>query len=247
MSDLEFKRELSPDQLREALSLLDGAAGAKPQNLQVGDLSSAEEGDPGADQASTTMTTQGRLPAIEDVKQPTKHLNLVAAAFCSLVIAATATPALLSWSDRAPTPPSVPGITHEQLPNQPPAQLVKSVSPAFPVVDLQSDQTPRGSERQPSTPEIKSSIGHANRDDDQPVVTGAPNTPSAIPYAAQTDTATSLATRQAWWDDRASRKPKKVRLHTRGDRVVTAKHRFSRSHWQAHAEIKCFLFICLPL
>jgi hypothetical protein len=37
MSDLEFQRELSPDQLREALSLLDRAAGVKPQNLLVGD------------------------------------------------------------------------------------------------------------------------------------------------------------------------------------------------------------------
>src|SRR5258707_1097132 len=42
MSDLEFQRELSPDQLREALSLLERAAGVKPQNLQVGDLSSAD-------------------------------------------------------------------------------------------------------------------------------------------------------------------------------------------------------------
>ena len=57
MGDLEFQRELSPDQLREALSLLDRAAGVKPQNLQVGDLSSAEEGDPGADEACATMAT----------------------------------------------------------------------------------------------------------------------------------------------------------------------------------------------
>src|SRR5215470_3444636 len=54
MSDLEFQRELSPDQLREALSLLDCAAGVKPQNSQVGDLSPAE-GDPGADEPCATM------------------------------------------------------------------------------------------------------------------------------------------------------------------------------------------------
>jgi len=76
MSDLEFQRELSPDQLREALSLLDRTAGMKPQNLQVGDLSSAEEGDPGADEACETVATQDRLPAVEDLQQRTKHLNL---------------------------------------------------------------------------------------------------------------------------------------------------------------------------
>jgi hypothetical protein len=69
MSDLEFQRELSPDQLREALSLLDRAASMKPQNLQVGDLSSAEEGDPGADEACATLATQDRLPAVEDLQQ----------------------------------------------------------------------------------------------------------------------------------------------------------------------------------
>jgi hypothetical protein len=75
MSDLEFQRELRPDQLREALSLLDRAAGVKPQNLQVGDLSSAEGGDPGADQASTTMATQERPSAVEYLRQPLKLLN----------------------------------------------------------------------------------------------------------------------------------------------------------------------------
>ena len=84
MSDLEFQRELSPDQLREALSLLDRAAGMKPQKLQVGDLSSAEEGDPGADEACATMARQDRLPAVEDFQQRTKRLNLVVVTFCGL-------------------------------------------------------------------------------------------------------------------------------------------------------------------
>src|SRR5215472_16046194 len=119
MSDLEFQRQLSPDQQREALSLLERAAGAKPQNLQVGDLSSAEGGDPGADRTSTTMATRRRLPAIEDLQQRTKHLNPVAAAFCGLGIAATSTLALLSWSDRAPTTPSASEIAHEQLSIEP--------------------------------------------------------------------------------------------------------------------------------
>jgi len=77
MSDLEFKRELSPDQLRDALSLLDRAAGAKPENLQVGDLSSAEGGDPGADQASTTMAAQAscdrRPPAACEASKPCRR------------------------------------------------------------------------------------------------------------------------------------------------------------------------------
>ena len=166
MSDLEFKRELSPDQLREALSLLERAAGAKPQNLQVGDLSSAEGDDPGADQASTTMATQRRLPAIEDLQQRTKHLNPVAAAFFGLGIAATSTLALLSWSDRAPTTPSVSEIAHEQLSIQPPGQLVKSASPALPVAITPPDQSPGGSQRRPSTPEVTGSVGYPNRDDD---------------------------------------------------------------------------------
>jgi hypothetical protein len=244
MSDLEFKRELSPDQLREALSLLERAAGAKPQNLQVGDLSSAEGDDPGADQASTTMATQRRLPAIEDLQQRTKHLNPVAAAFFGLGIAATSTLALLSWSDRAPTTPSVSEIAHEQLSIQPPGQLVKSASPALPVAITPPDQSPGGSQRRPSTPEVTGSVGYPNRDDDQPTVKGAANTASAIPYAAQTVTGTSIATGPAWWDKRASRKPNGAWLHARAGRVAAAKQRFSRRQWQARAEIKCFLFVC---
>src|ERR1700730_17038459 len=131
MSDLEFQRELSPDQLREALSLLDRAAG-KPQDLQVGDLSSVEEGDPGADEACATMATRDRLPAVEDLQRRTKHLNLFVVTFCGLGIAAAATLTLLSRSDPALTPPSLTGIAHEQLPNPSPGQLVKSASPELP-------------------------------------------------------------------------------------------------------------------
>jgi hypothetical protein len=246
MSDLEFQRELSPDQLREALSLLDRAPGVEPQNLQVGDLSPAEEGDPAADQASTTMATQDLPPAVEDLEQRTKHLNLVVVAFCGLGIAAAATLTLLSWSDRSPTSPSLPGIAHEQLSNQPPAQLVESASAALPVANPPSDQIPDGPVRRPSTPEATGPMGYANRDDNQPVVKAAPNTASAIPYAAQTAAATSVATRQAWRDERVSRKSKGSRLHARAGRVAAAKHYFSRSHWQARTEIRCFLFICVP-
>ena len=242
MSDLEFQRELSPDQLREALSLLD-RAGIKPQNLQVGDLSSAEEGDPGADEACATMAAQDRLPAVEDLQQRTKHLNLVFVTLCGLGIAAAATLTLLSRSDPALTPPSLPGIAHEQLPNQSPGQLVNSASPALPVANSPPDQGLGGSGQRPSTPEVTGSVGHANRSDDRPAATREPNTVTAIPYAAQTATVTSLATRQEWSGERASRKRNASR-HARTGRVAAANQRFSRPHWQACAELKCFLFVC---
>ena len=66
MSDLEFQRALTPDQMREALSLLDGAARAKLRNVRVGDLNPAEEVGPGADHASTTTAPPNRLLAAED-------------------------------------------------------------------------------------------------------------------------------------------------------------------------------------
>ena len=92
----------------------------KPQNLQVGDLSSAEGSDRGADQASTTMTTQEWPSAVEYLQQRTKPLNLVAVAFCGLGLAAAAALTLLSWSDRVPTPPPLPGIAGE--PSEPAAR-----------------------------------------------------------------------------------------------------------------------------
>ena len=61
VSDLEFQRELSPEQIREALSLLDGTAGAQDQNLRIGDLSPGEEVNLEPDQSSTTMAAQDRL------------------------------------------------------------------------------------------------------------------------------------------------------------------------------------------
>jgi hypothetical protein len=248
MSDLEFQRALGPDQMREALSLLDSTAGLKIQNLQVGDLSPTEEVDPGVDQASTTRATQDQPPAVEDPQQHTKHRNLVVVALCGLGIAAAATLTLLSWSDRVLTPPPLPGIAHEQLPNQPAAQLVKSASPALPVANPPPDQSPGGSERWPSKPAVADSspVGHANRDDDQAAVKDAANSASAIP---QTATVTAIATRQAWWDERASRKPKEVWSHTSAVRVAAAKKRYWRRHWQPLAEInggECFLAACPP-
>src|ERR1700738_4716291 len=109
MRDLEFQRALSPDQMREALSLLDSTARARLRNVQVGDSSPAEAVSCGADQASTTTATPNRLPAAESPHQRRKHLNLVLA-FYGLGIAAAAALTLLSWSERARTPPALPGI-----------------------------------------------------------------------------------------------------------------------------------------
>jgi hypothetical protein len=233
MSELEFQRTLSPDQMREALSLLDDSARAKLRNAQVGDLSPAEEVGSGADQASTTTATPNTLPAAEDAHQRRKHLNPVLA-FFGLGIAAAAALMLLSWSERALTPSALPGIAGEQLANPQPAQLVESASPAL-AANAPPDQSSGGADRRPLNPEVAGSshVGNAHRDDDQGAIKDAANSANAIPYA---------------WDERASRKPKEAWRHTRAVRVAEAKKRFWRRHWQARTEISraCFFFVCLP-
>jgi hypothetical protein len=234
MSELEFRRALSPDQMCEALSLLDGAARAKLRNVQVGDFSPAKEVGSGADQASTTAAAPNRLPAAEDAQQRRRHLNPVLALY-GLGIAAAAALTLLSWSERALAPPTPPGIAGEPLPNPQPAQLVKSAAPAL-AANPPPDQSSAGAERRPSKPEAAGSshLGYGNRDDDQAVAKDAANSTNAIPYA---------------WDERASRKPKEAWWRTRAVRVAEARRRFSRHHWQARAEInrrKCFFFLCFP-
>jgi hypothetical protein len=220
--------------MREALSLLDGTPRAKRRNVQVGDLSPAEEVGSGADQAGTTTATPDTPPAAEDAHQRRKHLNPVLA-YYGLGIAAAAALTLLSWSERALTPPALPGIAGEQLPNPQPAQLVKSASPVL-AANAPPDQSSGGAERGPSGPEAAGSshAAHGNRDDDQAAASGAANSANAIPYA---------------WGERASRKPKEVWWHTRAVRVAEAKKRFWRRHWQARAAInrrECFFFVCLP-
>jgi hypothetical protein len=233
MSDLEFQRALSPDQMREALSLLDDGARANLRNTQVGDSSPAEEVGSGADPASTTSATPNRLPSAEDAPQRRKHLNPVLA-FYGLGIAAAAALTLLSWSERALTPPALPGIAGEQRPNPPPAQPAESTSPVL-ATHAPPDQSSGGAERRPLKPEAagSSDVGHGNRDDDQAAVKDAANSANAIPYA---------------WNEPASPKPKEARRHTRAVRVAEAKKRFWRPHWQARTEISraCFLFVCLP-
>jgi hypothetical protein len=235
MSDLEFQRALSRDQMREALSLLDGAARAKLRNVQVGGSSPAEEVASGTDQgASTASATPNRLPAAEDAHQRRKHLNPVFA-FYGLGIAAAAALTLLSWSERALAPPALPGIAGEQLPNPQRAQPAESASPAL-AANAPPDQSSGGAERRPLKPEAagSSDAGHADRDDDQAAVKNAANSTNAIPYAG---------------DERASQKPKEAWRHARAVRVAEAKKRFWRRHGQARAEInrrECFFFVCLP-
>jgi hypothetical protein len=78
MSDLEFQRALSPDQMRVALSLLDGTARAQLQNMQVGDSNPAEEGGCAADQANTSTAMPNRPPAAEGAHPRMNHLRFFA-------------------------------------------------------------------------------------------------------------------------------------------------------------------------
>lgn len=252
MSELEFQRALSPDQLHEALSLLDSTAGAQPLNLHVGNVGPAKEVDPGADQANTTMVMQKPLPAAEDAQQHREHLNLAAGFYC-LGLAATAALTLLTWSERAFAPShygALPAIPGEQVPNQQPAPLVNSGFPALPVINPTSDQS-TGSERWRSTPEVigRRPVDAENRADDQAAVKDATSRASPIPHAAETATVAAIATRQAWSDEPASRKPKEVSPpHPSAVRSGATKKHFSRRHSQPVTEInggQCFLAACL--
>lgn len=225
MSDLEFQRALSPDQMREALSLLDNALRAQPEQLQVEELRQTEVVDPEAEQASTATATPTGLPAGEDAQRK-KHLSPVVV-FYALGIAAAAALTLLSWSERTLAPPAQPGNAGGQLANPQPAQQVKTASSL-------SDQNSHGSEQRNSMPELATS---------SPVDQGSRS-------AVQTATVTPVATNQGWWGEPASRKPKGVLRHTSAVRVAPAKSRFSRRHWRLLAEIngaECFHAACLPL
>src|SRR3984893_6299814 len=238
MSDLEFQRALTPDQMREALSLLDAAARAKLRNVQVEDSNPAEEVRPGSDHASTTTATPNRLLAAEDAHQRKKHLNLVLV-FYGLGIATTAALTLSSWSERALIPSGLPGIAGEELPNPRPAQLVDSASPALLVVNPTSDRNPHGSEERRSNPEVASAttVHQANGGDDQTAVKSATNRASATPDAAQTATVTAIATSPAWWDEPASLRPKEVWWRTSAARGA-AKERIWRRRLASFLDIK---------
>jgi hypothetical protein len=248
MSDLEFRRALSPDQMREALSLLDGAARAKRPNEQVGDSNSVADVGSGVDQGGTTIASPNRLPAAEDARQRNKQLSPVLA-FYGLGFAAAAALMVLSWSESALKPPGLPGIAGEQHPNPQPAQLVKSAPPELLVVDPTSDRSSLGSERRHSKPGVANAplVDQANDGDDQAAARGPSNRASATPHPAHAATVGAIATNQAWWDERASRKPKEVWWRTSAVRVAAAKKRFWRRHWQPLTEInggECFHPTC---
>jgi hypothetical protein len=248
MSDLEYQRELSPDQLREALSLLDSTAGVKMPKPQFGDLNPAEEVDPGAHQANTTLAAQDQRTA-DGPAHRTKHFNLIV--FWGVGIAAAATLTLLSWSDGERTPLPRPGIALEQLPNQTPAPLVKGAFPTLPVDKPPSEQSPDGSKQLTPEPEIAGSspVGHTSHDDDQAAVKPAADSTSGIPYGVERAAVTSIGMRQPWWDERASRQSKTLSWHARAVRIAAEKKQFWRRHRQVRAETDsggCFFFMCLP-
>jgi hypothetical protein len=233
MSEPEFQRELSPEQIREALSLLDSMAGAQNQNLRIGDLRPAEEVDPEPDHSSTTTATQDWPPAAEDPLQRKKHLNS-AVAFLGIGIAAAGALALLSWRESVPPPPVL-GIAHVQPPTQSAAPAAKSDSSALPVAKPPPDQSPGGSERQSSTPEL----ADLSRD-----VNDVANSDSAIPAVALSATNQATGTSQARWNERVSRKPQHTWSHARAVRVAAANKRFWRLHWQARADDEWCIVAC---
>ena len=247
MSDLEFQRELSPEQIREALSLLDSRAGAQNQNVPVEEFDPAEELHPKPEPSSTAVAKQDFTPAAEDSKKREKHLNS-AVAWYGVGIAVAGVLALLSWGERAPTPP--PLIAHDQLPNRVAAPPAKNASPALPVSNPLPDQS--GSEGQPSSAEVAgpNPIGYASRDDDQAAVRDAANSENAVPSSARSTTIPAIGTSQARWDEGASRKPDQAWRHPRAVRVAATKKRFWRRHWPPRAEInggeRCFFFGCFP-
>ena len=233
LSDLEFQRELSPEQMREALSLLDSMAGAENQTVQIENLRPAEEVNPEPDQSSTTMPTQDRPPAAEDPQQRRKHLKL-AVAFFGIGIAAAGVLPLWSWREGVPLPPT-PRIAEEQFSKQSAAPAAKSDSPAQPVAELPPDQSPGGSERQPPTPEL-AGLNGAVRD--------AVNSDSAIPPTVPSATDHATSTSRAPWNERVSRRPEHTLSHARLVRVAAAKKRIWRLRWQARAKDEWCIVAC---
>jgi hypothetical protein len=244
MSDLEFQRELSLEQMREALSLLDSTAGAQTQSPQIGDLDPAEEVDREADQSSTTFATQDELSPSEHRHRPKKPGNM-AVTYYGLAIAAAGALAILSLWQTAPSPPPLPKIAHGELPNRPPVKPGIIASPAPPVAIASPDQNSSGLEPRFSTPpEIAGAIGHPSRIDDHGAVRDRAYSDGAAPYAAGSGIVPAMATGQAQWDEKISRTSGPPRRHARAVRVAAAK---KRPYRQARAEINgssCF-FLCL--
>ena len=233
MNDLEFQRELSPEQIREALSLLDGSAGTQNQNLRTEDLRPAEEVNPEPDHSSTSMAPQDWPPAAEDPLHRKQRLKLAVACF-GIAIAAAGAVALSSWRESV-LPPPMPGIAQEEPPKESAAPPANSALSALPVAQLLLDQSPGGSEPQPATPELAGLSGPM-RD--------AANSDSAIPPVARSVANQSTGTSQALWNEPVSRKPQHTWWHARAVRVAAAKKRFWRLRWQARAEDEWCIVAC---
>jgi hypothetical protein len=233
LSDLEFQRELSPEQIREALSLLDNTAGTQNQTVQIEDLHPAEEVNPEPDQSSTTMPTQDRPPGAGDPQKRKKHLNL-AVAFFGIGIAAAGALALWSWWESVPLPPTA-RIAQEEFSKQSAAPAANSDSLALLVAEPPPDQRPGGSERQPPTPELAGLNG---------TVRDAVNSDSAIPPVVPLVTDHATSTSRARWNERVSRRPEHISRHARAVRVPAAKEPIRRVHWQARAEDEWCIVAC---
>lgn len=246
MSDLEFQRELSPDQVHEALSLLDNAAGAKVGRSQADELGAIEDVDPEAGEAAATRVTHRAPPATEDPQQQAKRINRSAIFFFGLGVAAMATLALLSWSEPAPTPPSPPAVAHQQVPIRQPAPPMKSAFPPLPIANPPSDQTPDASERRAAKAEVSDSLlaGPADLD----AAKNAADAAGGILGKADMGAGAAAANGRAQPDEQAQHKPKEARRHSRASRIATTKERSWYSHPQARAEIdpgQCSFFLCL--
>jgi len=233
MSDLEFQHELSPEQMREALSLLDSTARAQNQTVKIEDLRPPEEVNPEPDHSTATIPAQDRPRAAEDPQQRRKHLNS-AVAFFGIGIAVAGALALWSWRESVPLPPT-PRIAQEEFSKQSAAPAAKSDSPALPVVGPPPDQSPGGSERQPATPEL-AGLNGAVRD--------AVNSDIAIPAVVPSATDHATSTSRARWNERLSPRPEHTARHTQAVRVAAAKKRIWRLHWQARAEDEWCIVAC---
>ena len=221
MSDLEYRHELSPDQLVEALSLLDGAAGTKTQNSRSGGEAGAATGP-----ADAQTAEPDRPAAVRNLQQRTRRMYRAALCFCSLGIGSAAALAILSWGE--PAPPLSPGpnaAAAELSKPAPPAPLAASSAAAFPAVGAAPGRTPDASERSepPATPA---------RLTDREAGQRAPATAQGQPTPAP----------------RASHKPE-ARRHARAIRAAAANRQLSARYRPAHRDIDnsvCSFFMCIP-
>ncbi|HEY1261671.1 MAG TPA: hypothetical protein VGF34_20670 [Stellaceae bacterium] len=229
MSELEFQHELSPDQLSEALSLLENAAGAKPRESNSGG-----EAHSNPDRANADAAEPDRLSAAQDAKRRLKQFNRAALRFCGLGIAAAAALMLLSWIEGVPVAPPGQRVVYAQLPNElwtPPAKEAADTRPA---ADSPSIKAPRGSEPQPAAPTVAGpDPEEASHDHSPNSVKDAANIPDAASDVAETATPAMAdngkSRRNAWKGQR----PKDARRRLRLARIA----KVNRS--------ECLLFACL--